>query len=142
MRANGEVGDNDNADAILSDSSADDGGTAAAAGQSCASEILQAWGIDTPADDLLVLLLPEPIVYLLSRGQWQDLLLRTSWHHRLVLAHGILVPSLPFDAIAWPPENSPTWEQVGMHAATLLVDDPPDLDAQDFGRFDNLTIKA
>ena len=55
----------------------------------CAADVLRAWGItDTTADNVPVLLLPEPIVYLIINKQWQHLVLLTRWHATLINGYG------------------------------------------------------
>ena len=54
-----------------------------------ARNMLDSWGISTSAEDLPLVLLPAPIAFLVFKGLWKYLFLRTRWHMRLVDRHGI-----------------------------------------------------
>ena len=108
-----------------------------------AADILEKWGITTLADDIPVLLVPEPIAFLVCRNEWQDLLLRVCWHDSLVLRTGQRWRSgMPLlSSIAWPPSWSLALLQAHMHAETRDAADIPDLDAQDLNECRNIDLK-
>ena len=130
---------------ILSDSDGveDDDDAGLLLGDVPAADILKKWGIATLADDIPVLLVPEPIAFLVCRNEWQDLLLRACWHDSLVLRTGQRWRSdMPLlSSIAWPPSWSLALLQAHMHAETRDAADIPDLDAQDLNECRNIDLK-
>ena len=48
------------------------------------SDILAQWGLDISPEDIPVLAMPQPIVYLIGRRKWSTILLRTEWHQLLI----------------------------------------------------------
>ena len=48
-----------------------------------ACDVLQDWGLDVNADDVPILLLPEPIVYLIMQGEFSEVMFLLEWHSKL-----------------------------------------------------------
>ena len=48
------------------------------------ADVLAQWGLDISPEDIPVLLMPQPIVYLIGRRKWSTILLRTEWHRLLI----------------------------------------------------------
>ena len=90
---------------LLADVEADsDGGGCGE--DACPSQVLEKWGIDTPPSEVPVLFLPEPIVYLVARRRWAQILLLGRWH-RHFLADNVVSDLLP----GWPPPDSEVWKK-------------------------------
>ena len=78
-----------------------------------ASELLHTWGITVPAKDIPVLLLPEPIAFLIGHGEWTELMLQVSWHKLLHKVSGDADMSMLqpiFETVSWPTFESPVWK--------------------------------
>lgn len=68
-------------------------------------DFLLRWGVEQKPHELPVLLLPDPIVYLIWHGRWQHLVFDRSWHQGVVgYAGGPL-----FTQLDWPPAQSSFW---------------------------------
>ena len=98
-----------------------------------ALDVLRSWGLAMAPDMIPALLVPEPVAFLISRGQWSSVMLRTSWHRRLVSPAGDQwhPPKPLFHDIPWPPEASAAWENAGAVMQAIPADDIPDLDSQE-----------
>ena len=75
-----------------------------------ADQILRALGVQTPPQDVPVLLLPLPIVYLVEQRKWNFLMLLTSWHFAPTRGHSRrpLDPASDHGPVAsWPQPTSP-----------------------------------
>ena len=59
-------------------------------GDKTIKQILHQWGVQTNANkNLPVLVLPEPIAFLILHGKWKTILLQCCWHSRLVDGYGM-----------------------------------------------------
>eukprot|EP00972_Heterocapsa_arctica_P052622 7743667-Heterocapsa_arctica.AAC.1 len=76
-----------------------------------AKALLRAWGVDSAAADLPVLLLPFPIAYVVSVRGWDNLLLKAAWHQSFnMFKPGCRhFPSSPGPVPGWPPDCAPVW---------------------------------
>ena len=52
--------------------------------QATARDVLHDWGLPLDANDIPVLLLPEPIAFLIYSGQWRHVVVLAHWHAQLV----------------------------------------------------------
>ena len=103
-----------------------------------AATVLAGWGLGgLDPDEIPILLLPEPIVYLvIARQEWCDLFFRASWHKSLVGSSGRCWPGpmdMPvFQDVDWPPLDSPVWTCNDREDGTAAAHDQPlpDLDGQ------------
>lgn len=86
---------------------------------------------DMNADELPVLFLPEPLVFLILHNRWSELLIPTSWHAKLYGPDGPLnvLGRQLFSALHWPPPASPVWS--AQQSVILSSSDVPDLDARE-----------
>ena len=76
---------------MLSDSDSEAEQLALAANRTCkVKEVLRSWGIEGSAEDVPILLLPDPIGFLIFQRKWTSLILRTKWHLRLIDRHGVI----------------------------------------------------
>ena len=135
--------------ALLSDSDSDSDSDASIRGADeaewspdTAATVLAGWGLgDLDPDEIPILLLPEPIAYLLiARQEWCDLFFQASWHKSLLGSSGRSWPgpdNMPvFQDVDWPPLDSPVWTcndgEDATHAEAAAAHDqpPPDLDGQ------------
>ncbi len=82
--------------------------------QSRAAQLLLEAGVGIPAGDIPVLLLPLPVVYLLFRGEWSQLLLLTSWHPALHL-HTTKSKQCRGPIDGWPLAGADVWNHAGKH---------------------------
>lgn len=104
--------------------------------RSCSGSINKIRSLDGSQAHLLpVLLLPEPLVFLLLHGQWSELLVPTSWHNHLYGPHGDLklAGTSLFSSLNWPPPSSPCWKS---DASSSIVEpqNVPDLNVQELVR--------
>ena len=96
-------------------------------------EVLANWDLDMACDKVPILMMPEPIVYLIAKRKWSTVLLRTAWHEFLVSSTGqrdcdghYLFPN-----IHWPPADSPVWELQGQSCTLPGDGDIAELNSQD-----------
>ena len=71
--------------------------------------VLRSWSIQDAVADIPVLLLPEPIVYLIQHRKWKRLLILVRWQ-RHMLKYNELTPLME----NWPPQQSPVWAAEGL----------------------------
>jgi hypothetical protein len=100
-----------------------DGDEAHESHEMTAAAFIMSCGSDVSADDVPVLLLPNPVASLLVAGRWPSLLLLIRWHRNLQAARrGRASGPIP----NWPPPESSVWEAAGAH------EQPGDVAAGDF----------
>lgn len=71
-------------------------------------QLVQLWELGWQAADIPVLLVPEPIAFLISRKQWTGLLLRASWHDKCVDKQANPLSTLP--GMAFPTDEHLVWK--------------------------------
>ena len=101
-----------------------------------AQSFLRSCGMENDAQDVPVLLLPESVAFLILSGDWNDIVLQTSWHKRLVTSTGA-VPwkTTPlFNELAWPPADSPVWQKSGLYVSDEPTVCIPDLNEYELER--------
>ena len=74
------------------------------------SDFLRMWGVSESAQHIPVLLVPEPIAYLISQGVWTELVLRTGWHSTLVNEAGDSFKGRALPGIGFPSQSSALWD--------------------------------
>ena len=98
-----------------------------------ACDVLQDVGLDVNADDVPILLLPEPILYLIMQGEFSEVMFLLEWHSKLYNS----VAQLPwsgkqlFSGISWPPYGSCVWERVGAHETAACPSDMVPMNSED-----------
>ena len=99
----------------------------------CVGDVLANWDLDMACDQVPILMMPEPIVYLIAKRKWSTVLLRTAWHEFLVSSTGQRVCSGHhlFQNIHWPPADSPVWELQGQSRTLPGDGDIAELNSQD-----------
>ena len=117
-----------------------------------AATVLAGWGLGgLDLDEIPILLLPEPIVYLvIARQEWCDLFFRASWHKSLVGSSGRCWPGpmdMPvFQDVDWPPLDSPVWtcndRENATHAGTAAAHDQPLLDWDGQAAWRDITVQS
>ena len=94
---------------------------------STSSKILESFGLYlVDPETRPMLLVPEPIAFLLANGLWHKLVLRTKWHRTCAMPNGHTLASpvwqrLP--GIDFPDLSAVVWENEGEYDDTLVVED-------------------
>ena len=88
----------------------DEGGIALPAGATSWQDILREWQLDLEIKQLPIILVPEPIAFLILQGRWHHIVSRLSWQRGL-WAEKRVSALLPM----WPPPGSEPWRHVGQH---------------------------
>ena len=92
--------------------------------------LLRAWGIEQPAADVPILMVPFPVAYLVMKSNWSSLVLLTRWHRAFnlglpwVAMSGDFGPrraeEAPGPMCGWPPADSDAWRCMGEQCANDL----------------------
>ena len=88
-------------------------------GEESVDRVLSTWNCDRRPEDIPVLLLPWPIVYLVFNGSWSSILLLLRWHSQLHL-HRHRIPRGPVES--WPPHDAVVWQKRGQNHHISIED--------------------
>ena len=97
-----------------------------------ATDALRHWGVDVEAEEVPVLLLPQPICFLILQRDWKTIMMLTSWHERLRTCEG-LTPwrGRPLFDLQWPPPDSQVWAAAFRHRQHLDVESQPEVNSDE-----------
>lgn len=116
----------------LSESASDFEAEGATSTRLKASEIMSNWGIDSvDLNEVPILMLPEPIVFLILKGTWSEIVLSAHWHENLCDSQGRLSwrgKSL-FQNLDWPTSDAHLWMHIGQKHQ--LLPKTPDISVED-----------
>ena len=83
-----------------------------------ADQLLRAWNVHISPDDVPVLVVPFPVVFLIEHRTFEHVILLVRWHAILHgqrprwLSHAerVSAPKLTGPVASWPPDSSPVWD--------------------------------
>ena len=84
---------------------------------------LDNWGFSGRIDDVLAILLPEPLASSIQNSGARKLLMLTRWHRAASLVTGGRATALRLQSRplpTWPPEDSLSWDNVGKHSIVTV----------------------
>ena len=85
------------------------------------STLVSTWGLTSALHKVPLLLLPWPIVNLITEGKWSMLVILARWHaglHQVRLDRPI-VSRLPGPCAGWPPPDALLWQHLGHNSSDL-----------------------
>ena len=101
-----------------------------------AADVLALWGLAAHADDIPILLVPEPIAFLISQGRWTEVMILCSWHNLINAdGHQLWQGRHLFAEVPWPPLEHQVWTRIGDHDQQADALDISELNAEDHGPF-------